>query len=1019
MPYKAFISYSHAADGEFADALHDAMEKLAKPWNRRRARQVVLDRTAMAAGSSLGDTINAKLADSEWLVLLAAPEAAQSKWCNDEIDYWAAHKSMDNVVVVLTGGEIDVDPIAQRINWDASPALSPNYRAAVGDEAVPLYEDLRPFKKDVDHANLRNAQFRDEVAKIVGRIEDVDPGELASKEKREFAKAVRLRRAAEIGLAMLTVAAVILGVLSFLNARRATEEAERADANAEVAQANERQAVAEAERADANAEEAIENAEQAQREAQRARSSALASQAIAASPEVPDLAALMALESVRIAPTVDAFISVVDSVVSETHFVWRTTVPDEPIVAASAWSEDGDFAVIGTEFGDVLVVAPDDPEISGVSLGDESIISVALVAGSDLVRTLSFEGSLTTIDLGSGEVVDEVFFGEIVGGAISGDGSTVAIASDDGATTEIVVFDGAGEFIAAVELGSPIAGDCGACVALNHDGTEVAWVETDAVFFDDVVWTWDVDGRITDVFFTGGFVVSLAFVPGGSDLLIGDEEGQVFMVSVSDEAEEDPEPLLTADSEVLAYSFGTAAGSGPVVLATGHLNGSVGIWEFDGAARTARPSADLTRHNDEVRTVVVSADGATVLSGSWDGDIISWLTNPGANHGVLTEGAHEERVSDVTFVGDDATVASAGFDGVVRFWDASSRGLLSESRAVDLAGDDQVVLFSIDAHPNGEVVAVGGTFWELDDDGFFPEDGAVDDFVVLLDTSTGRETVRLSGLPETPESVAFSPDGEHLAVGIATGPVLVWSTDDLDGPPAHELDGFASTTGGISFSGDGRLVAAATAASLGSEAGVWEVATGELILSVPGNFAATVTAVALNAEGSILAWGDDTRLIGLWHIPTDSRIGENLSGHREPISDLEFADVDGDGVEGLLASASDDATARVWEIRARRLVARVEAHREDVTAVAISPDAALMITSSQDESIWVGDLDPETWVRAACELAGRNMSQEEWDALELEGDYIRHCPEYPSGDGAPQNAAAWMFTFTGVDTGEE
>ena len=60
------------------------MEKLAKPWNKRRARRVALDKTAMSAGSSSSDTFESKLADSEWLVLLAAEQSAESKWVDEE-----------------------------------------------------------------------------------------------------------------------------------------------------------------------------------------------------------------------------------------------------------------------------------------------------------------------------------------------------------------------------------------------------------------------------------------------------------------------------------------------------------------------------------------------------------------------------------------------------------------------------------------------------------------------------------------------------------------------------------------------------------------------------------------------------------------------------------------------------------------------------------------------------------------------------------------------------------------------
>lgn len=53
----------------------------------------------MSAGSSSSDTIESKLADSEWSVLLAAEQSAESKWVDEEIEYWAANMSIDEVVV--------------------------------------------------------------------------------------------------------------------------------------------------------------------------------------------------------------------------------------------------------------------------------------------------------------------------------------------------------------------------------------------------------------------------------------------------------------------------------------------------------------------------------------------------------------------------------------------------------------------------------------------------------------------------------------------------------------------------------------------------------------------------------------------------------------------------------------------------------------------------------------------------------------------------------------------------------
>ena len=48
---------------------------------------------------------------------------------------------------------------------------------------------------------------------------------------------------------------------------------------------------------------------------------------------------------------------------------------------------------------------------------------------------------------------------------------------------------------------------------------------------------------------------------------------------------------------------------------------------------------------------------------------------------------------------------------------------------------------------------------------------------------------------------------------------------------------------------------------------------------------------------------------------------------------------------------------------------------------------------------------PATWVRQACGLAGRNLSQQEWDRYVGAGTpYVRQCAQYPPGPGANPDA---------------
>ena len=44
------------------------------------------------------------------------------------------------------------------------------------------------------------------------------------------------------------------------------------------------------------------------------------------------------------------------------------------------------------------------------------------------------------------------------------------------------------------------------------------------------------------------------------------------------------------------------------------------------------------------------------------------------------------------------------------------------------------------------------------------------------------------------------------------------------------------------------------------------------------------------------------------------------------------------------------------------------------------------------------DLQPEHWVTAACAIAGRNLTKQEWDTYVGDlGAYEATCPEYPAG----------------------
>jgi hypothetical protein len=78
--YDAFISYSHAKDKPIASALQSVIQTLGKPWWKARVARVFRDDTSLSATPGLWPTIETALTASRRLILIASPEAAQSKW---------------------------------------------------------------------------------------------------------------------------------------------------------------------------------------------------------------------------------------------------------------------------------------------------------------------------------------------------------------------------------------------------------------------------------------------------------------------------------------------------------------------------------------------------------------------------------------------------------------------------------------------------------------------------------------------------------------------------------------------------------------------------------------------------------------------------------------------------------------------------------------------------------------------------------------------------------------------------
>ncbi|MGH3854920.1 MAG: hypothetical protein ACRDR6_15770 [Pseudonocardiaceae bacterium] len=215
--YDAFISYSHALDGALAPALQTGLERFAKPWYRPRALRVFRDTTNLAANPGLWSSIETALVSSDWLVLMASPDAARSPWVDREVAWWRVNKSPQRLLVVLTGGEFTWDDDAGHPDG-TSAALPPALRGAFVEE--PRWVDLR-WLRDVDQVAQSNPRLQECVADVAAAVRGVPKDMLMGEHIRQHRRTIRLARGSATALVVLLIAAMVAAVVAVGQRNRA------------------------------------------------------------------------------------------------------------------------------------------------------------------------------------------------------------------------------------------------------------------------------------------------------------------------------------------------------------------------------------------------------------------------------------------------------------------------------------------------------------------------------------------------------------------------------------------------------------------------------------------------------------------------------------------------------------------------------------------------------------------------------------------------------------------------------
>ena len=235
------------------------------------------------------------------------------------------------------------------------------------------------------------------------------------------------------------------------------------------------------------------------------------------------------------------------------------------------------------------------------------------------------------------------------------------------------------------------------------------------------------------------------------------------------------------------------------------------------------------------------------------------------------------------------------------------------------------------------------------------------DQVVVYDANLANPIRFAADIPDQPNAMAWSRDGSVLVVGAGDNDDIVV----IDVPGQREK--FRLHTGdgrslGLDVTPDGSRLFAGSDSEV---AAVFDLSTGERVGSLTG-----VANTTVSPDGTLVAGSSFDGTITFWSTRTFQRVGQPLSGSTSFSNSIQFT-FDG----RLLITSGLDNTQRIWDVAARRQIGP-EIPVEEWT-VAIAADST-RIAFNHADGVRLMDIDRDRLRAAACRVAGRALTQDEW-----------------------------------------